>query len=120
MYYKIGVVILSGLAGFLFFVFSHFVRQNRLDNFDFNMMVKIQDRIPASANDLMVFFTLLGKFEVTSLLLLIVIVLLLIKRKWFSVIIPFFFAFGMYIELVGKVKKKGIITENHFLLINNR
>lgn len=92
----------SGFFLFLFYSFSKLAKQDRFTQFDFNWMVKIQDRIPQSANNLFEFFSMTGRFEVIVLVLLVLVVVLTFRRKLFAFLIFMPFALAHIFEIYGK------------------
>jgi membrane-associated phospholipid phosphatase len=93
-------IFLIGLGIFLLFVlFSYIVHKDHLTQFDFDITVKLQDRIPRRFDSFFSFLSDFGKFEVMTVILIGV---MLVTRKLWSVI-----AFAGYgamhlLELYGK------------------
>lgn len=91
------------VLGILFFItfvgFTYLVNKNFLTAFDFDMTVKLQDRIPLRFDSFFSALSVLGRFEYT----LPVLVGIIIWRKRIFGIIPFFlFGFAHVIELIFK------------------
>lgn len=87
---------------FLFYLFSKFAKQDRFTQFDFDWMVKIQDRIPASLNDTFALLSLTARFEIVVLVLLILVVVLTFRRKFLAFLLFLPFAAGHLFEIYGK------------------
>lgn len=85
---------------FLFGVFSFIVKEDLLDNFDFDTTVRLQNIIPRRLDDLFAFFSVLGSIEITSIALL---VMLIVRRKIDGFFIAFGFGMFLVIELFGKL-----------------
>ncbi len=92
----------SGFFLFLFYTFSKLAKSGRFEQFDFDWMVKIQDRIPQSLNDLFAFFSLTARFEIIALILLGLVVFLMLKRKFLSFLIFAPLAIAHLFEIYGK------------------
>ncbi|MBI4084869.1 MAG: phosphatase PAP2 family protein [Candidatus Levybacteria bacterium] len=95
------LLFLSGIAFFfLFILFSLVVAKGKLDQFDFNTTVRLQDNISRRSDDVFSVFSLIGNFEVMFIVLIILFVVL---RKFIAGVIAIFL-FGMFhiIELYGK------------------
>ncbi len=83
-----------------FYAFSFFlVKGGRLDGFDFNMTVRIQDHIPRRFDFYFSMLSLLGSAEPTGILLLIILAL---RRRIQGIFALFFFGFMHLVELTGK------------------
>jgi membrane-associated phospholipid phosphatase len=89
-----------GIVFFISFVgFTYLVNRNFLTGFDFDMTVKLQDRIPLRLDSFFSALSVLGRFEYTVGAL----VAILIWRKRIFGIIPFaLFGFAHVIELIFK------------------
>lgn len=92
----------SGFFLFLFYAFSRLAKRGRFEQFDFDWMVKIQDRIPASLNDVFGFFSMTARFEVMVLVLLVLVVLLMFRRKFLAFFLFLPFGAGHLFEIYGK------------------
>ncbi len=90
---------LSFLFFFLFLFFSYLVKKDLFNKLDFDITVKIQDKIPKKYDQFLSYFSLIGSFEIYSLLIFLII---LIRKKIISffVFIPFLGAH--LIEVIGK------------------
>lgn len=93
---------LSFAFALLFYIFTILVKMDYLRQFDFDYLVKIQDRIPADLVGLLSFFSTTGKFEVVLIFLFILVALLLLAKRFWSFIILFIFVLGHIVELFGK------------------
>lgn len=93
------------LATYSFFVFlvfvllSYLVAREYLIQFDFDSMVKIQDKIPRSLDSFLSFFSAVGTFEIFTVLLVLIAVFLR-KLKAFLILIPYVVLH--LIEIYGK------------------
>ena len=66
----------------LFTVFSYHVAKEKLQQFDFDTTVKVQDHIPRIYDPIFSYFSLLGSVEVTLGLCFILSLLALIRGRW--------------------------------------
>lgn len=95
-------ILLSFLSFLALINFSYFVQQGRLAQFDFDTTVKIQDRLPKSWDSFLSVLSLMGNFEVITLVLLII---LLRWRGWHG-----FWTLGLYfLGLIGELLGKMLI-----------
>jgi membrane-associated phospholipid phosphatase len=86
---------------FIFYAFSFLlVKGGRLKAFDFNMTVRIQDRVPLRLDPYLSVLSLLGSFEPTFAILCIF--LFFTRKKMKSLFVVFLFCFMHIVELVGK------------------
>jgi undecaprenyl-diphosphatase len=91
---------LLGGSLFLFFVFfSYLVHKDLFTQFDFNMTVRLQDKIPVRFDPAFSQLSQFGNFEVLTIVLVLILVF---RRKLWGII-----AFGLYgglhlIEIYGK------------------
>ncbi len=93
-YLKFGLLFFLG-----FLIFSFLTTKGLFDKIDFNFTVKIQNHIPASADGIFSFFSVIGGFEVSFFVLLLALIL----RKKIKVVVVFcFFAAAHVIEILGK------------------
>lgn len=83
----------------LFYVFSFMVKGGKLSRFDFDMTVRIQDKIAPRWDPLLSVFSLIGSFEATGAALIFFI---LITRKLRSFVPLFFFGLVHVVEIIGK------------------
>ncbi len=83
----------------LFYIFSFMVKGGRLSRFDFDMTVRVQDKIATRWDPLLSIFSLIGSFEATVAILIFVVIL---TRKLRAFIPLFFFGLMHVVEIVGK------------------
>lgn len=98
--------ILLGSSVFLFFCFvfySYLVAKERFTQFDFDTTVKLQDRISQRWDYLFSTFSVMGSFEVTTVIWIVLTLFMIIKRWWLSVFMMFFFVFAHFLEIFGKL-----------------
>lgn len=93
---------MSFVFALLFYIFTILVKKDYLRQFDFDYLVKIQDRIPADLVGPLSFFNTTGKFEFVLVFLILLVVFLLLHRRFLSFVVLFVFVFGHVIELFGK------------------
>ncbi|NTU72936.1 phosphatase PAP2 family protein [Candidatus Roizmanbacteria bacterium] len=87
-------------AAFCFILFTLVVKSHRLDSFDFNTTVRLQDHIPVKLDTMFSYLSLIGSAEVISALL---VILLILRRKLIGGLIAFsLFAAAHFTELIGK------------------
>lgn len=70
----------------MFTYFSYVVAKERLTKFDFDTMVKLQDRIPKKYDDNFSLFSLLGSAEITVAVCLAMAGLALLRFKWLAIV----------------------------------
>ena len=90
---------LSILAFILFIIFTLIVREDILNNFDFNTTVRLQNHIPIKFDEFFSSLSLIGSFEILAGLLLFVA---LFTRKIMSFLIFIPLAVAHVVEIVGK------------------
>ena len=91
---------ISGIFLFLIFVFFSFlVHKNIFTQIDFNTTVRLQDKIPRRFDLFFSVLSLIGSFEIVSVILL---VLWLFLRKLRFIFVLFLFGFFHLLELYGK------------------
>jgi len=83
----------------LFAVFTLLAKAQLLNRFDYDTTVRIGDNIPRSYDTVLSFFSLLGSFELITVLLVIFI---LIKKRLSNLIILIIYGLGHLIEIIGK------------------
>ncbi|MCX7881218.1 MAG: phosphatase PAP2 family protein [Patescibacteria group bacterium] len=85
---------------FLFFLaFSYLVKKDFFNQLDFDLTVKIQDHLPQKYDCFLSYFSLIGSFEIYSLIILLII---LVRKKIISFLIFFPFLSAHIIEVFGK------------------
>jgi membrane-associated phospholipid phosphatase len=105
----------SVFFGLLFLLFSYITHKDKLTQLDFDLMVKLQDRVSESLIPLLSATTLIASFEVSLILLIVITIFLLFKRKWFSVLILPIFASAHLVEIFGKSYIDHTAPPMHFL-----
>lgn len=96
---KIKYFILGTVTFIFFLVFTLIVKYKLISHLDFNSTIKIQYHIPRSLDSFLSLFSLLGSFEVLTLILIAV---LIISKKTRNFLILAFFLFGHLVEILGK------------------
>lgn len=96
---KIYYLFLSFIFFALFVFFSYLVKEDFFNRIDFDLTVKIQDHLPKRIDKIFSTFSLIGSFELTSLLLLI---LVFFQRRMLSFFILFVFIGVHLIEIIFK------------------
>lgn len=93
-------LIFLGLVFFLLFLlFSRLVGKGSLTQFDFDLMVKLQNHLPKKFDAFLSFLSPLGSLEITTFLL---IVILLLRRKLRAGLVFLFYILSLLLELIGK------------------
>lgn len=87
------------VAGLVFLFFTILVKKDLFTTIDFNITVKIQDKIPKRVDQFLEIFSFLAKGEVIGLIL---VVFLLLRKKVQDIAVFFFFAVAHIIEFLGK------------------
>ena len=83
----------------IFYVLSFLVKEDVFTRFDFDMTVRIQNRIPVGIDPYLSWFSLLGSFEVT---LGILLVLIAIRKKAQGIFLAGMFGLMHVVEIIGK------------------
>ena len=97
---KIQYFLAGGLIFLVFVLFSYFVHRNVFLHFDFATTVRIQDHMPRRFDPTFSYLSLIGSFEIVSVLLLMLLVL---SRKIRSVLAIIFYGAIHIFELYGKI-----------------
>lgn len=110
---KLILLIISGFTVLSFWSFSYLVRKDYLAQFDFDWLVKIQDKVPAKFNDKFAIISLIGRFEIIVIILAVV---LLLNKKIFSGLVVFIsLAVAHIVEIYGKALLNHPAPPMHFL-----
>lgn len=109
---KLGLLVISFLLILSFLSFSYLVKRGSLTQFDFDVIVKVQDRVPTKFDSFFSNITLLGSLEVTALILIAV---LIFNRKLGGILVFFLFLLANFIELFGKTYFEHFGPPIHFL-----
>lgn len=96
---RLSYVFASLVFLFFFTLFSYLVNKDWLTQIDFNTTVKLQDNISRFFDTPFSTLSLIGSFEIASMILLLT---LFIYRKMRSIFVLLFFAFFHLVELFGK------------------
>jgi len=97
-------LILSSLMVFtVFIVFSYSVAKEAWQQIDFNMTVKIQDRVSRGYDEVFSYFSFLGSAEVTVGIIVILALLSLIRGKILSVVGWSLVVPATIVEVAGKL-----------------
>lgn len=86
----------------LFYAFSFLVKEDVFVRFDFDMTVRIQNRIPTRLDPYLSLFSLLGSFEVTLGILIALSIIRFLKKKFLSILLIPAFALLHIVEIIGK------------------
>ena len=97
---KLPFFLISLLLLIAFVIFSYFVHKNLFSSFDFDTTVKLQDNISRRFDTPFSLFSLVGSFEIVSLILL---ALLVVFKKLKGIFVLFFFVALHIPELFGKL-----------------
>src|SRR3989344_5238906 len=92
-----GAIILA-----IFYVLSFIVKEDVFTRFDFDMTVRIQNRIPVGIDPYLSWFSLLGSFEVTLLILTVFSIFKFLKKKFLSILLVPAFGIMHVVEVIGK------------------
>ena len=96
---KIVFIFLSIVFFFIFLFFSYLVKKDLFVQWDFDTTVRLQNHLPKKFDPYLSLFSLIGSFEVYSLLILIII---FIRKKIVSFLVFIPFAFAHLVEIFGK------------------
>lgn len=89
----------SILFAFFFLLLTLIVRADILRHFDFNMTVRIQDKVPVKFDDFFSLLSVVGRFETSIVILLLI---LFIRRKILGLVAFGLFGLAHIIEIIGK------------------
>ena len=78
------IIFFSVIFFVLFILFTYIVRQDYLNQFDFNTTVRLQNHIPKKYDDYLSSLSLIGSFEILAGLIFLMV---LFKRKIKSIFI---------------------------------
>lgn len=93
-----------GLAFFgLFILFSYFVAKETFTQWDFDMTVKFQDRIPRRLDYPFSWLSIIGKAEISMAIWGALMVYLFIRKFWVAGISMFLLPLALLMEIFGKV-----------------
>ena len=93
-----------GLLLFLAFIaFSYLVAKETFTQWDFDMTVKFQDKIPRRFDGIFSWFSVLGSSQITGVIWFILLIMMLIKRFWVTALSLFLLPLALAIEVFGKV-----------------
>ena len=94
----------AGIVLFIAFIgFSYFVAKETFTQLDFDITVKIQDKIPRRVDYIFSWFSVLGSYQVTGVIWFVMFFLLLFKRFWITAFSLFLLPLALAIEVFGKV-----------------
>lgn len=96
---KIWYLLFSLLFFFIFLFFSYLVKKKLFVQFDFDTTVKIQNHLPKKFDPYLSVLSLIGSFEIYSLLIFLII---LARKKIVSFLVFAPFIFAHIIEIIGK------------------
>ena len=94
----IGLILFAAFIGF-----SYLVAKETFTQLDFDLTVKIQDKIPRRLDYIFSWFSVLGSYQVTGVIWFIILLLLLLKRFWITSLSLFLLPLALAIEVFGKV-----------------
>lgn len=100
---KIALVALGTLMFFAFVGFSYLVAKELFVQFDFDMTVKLQDKISRRFDEPFSWFSVLGSAEVTGVIWFVILFLLIFKRFWKAAAAMFLLPFALALEVYGKL-----------------
>lgn len=96
---KIWYLVFSFVFFGIFVFFSYLVKKDLFVKFDFDTTVKIQNHLPKKLDPYLSILSLIGSFEIYSLLIFIIV---LVRRKILSFLVFLPFVFAHIIEIIGK------------------
>lgn len=96
---KLWLIIPACLFFILFVLFTFVVKNELLNNFDFNTTVRLQNHIPTKIDGIFSSLSLIGSFEILAGILFIIFVL---RKKLISLLIFVPFVIAHLVEIVGK------------------
>lgn len=96
---KLFWIVISLLFLFIFIAFTYFVKEDFFNRIDFDITVKLQDKLPKKYDEFLSGFSLIGSLEIYAGIILLII---LLNRKLLSILIFVPFAGAHIIEIFGK------------------
>lgn len=93
------LIIFSFFIFILFIIFTYIVRQDYLNQFDFNTTVRLQDHIPKKFDGFLSSLSLIGSFEILAGIIFLIAVF---RKKFVSLFIFIPLAMAHIIEIIGK------------------
>ncbi len=99
--HKLWLIVLSGVSVALFAVFTLLVKLDKFVQADFDLTVKIQNKVPAGLNDIFHLFSTAGHVGTMSVILIIILAIFL-RKKLNGVVIMFLFYAGQGAEFFLK------------------
>lgn len=94
------ILIILSIVFFVFFVaFTFVVKNDLLNNFDFNTTVRLQNHIPEKVDTIFSTLSLVGSFEILAGILFIIFIF---RKKLISLLIFIPFAVAHLVEIIGK------------------
>jgi|SRR3989344_5348940 len=94
--------LIGGILLIFFYAFSFAVKEDVFTRFDFDMTVRIQNRIPILIDPYLSWFSLLGSFEITLGILIALSVARFLKKKLLSILLIPAFGIMHAVEIIGK------------------
>lgn len=92
-------IIFSFFIFIFFIIFTYVVRQDYLNQFDFNTTVRLQNHIPKKIDSIFSSLSLIGSFEILAGILFIIFIF---RKRLISLLIFIPFAIAHLVEIVGK------------------
>lgn len=86
-----------------FILLSYLVHKDKFNQFDFDMTVKLQDRLPRKLDLPFSILSVVGLFEVTGTIWAFFLLITLLTRKWLTGLSLFLMPLSLVIELYGKL-----------------
>jgi membrane-associated phospholipid phosphatase len=98
------ILILIGIVLFVAFIgFSYLVAKEVFTQLDFDLTVKLQDKIPRRLDTIFSWFSVLGSYQVTGVIWFVIVFLMALKRLWITSLSLFLLPLALAIEVFGKV-----------------
>lgn len=94
----------ASIALFMLFIFfSYLVHKGKFNQFDFDITVKLQDRLPRKLDLPFSILSVIGLFEVTGTIWALFLLISLINKKWLTSFSLLLMPLSLIIELYGKL-----------------
>ncbi len=88
---------------FLFILYSYFVAKEVFTIIDFDLTVKIQDKLPSRVDYPFSFFSVLGSAEITGIIWFFLLIIMCVKKFWKVALGLFLLPLALAIEVFGKL-----------------
>jgi undecaprenyl-diphosphatase len=86
-----------------FIYFSYLVAKEKFNRLDFDLTVKLQDKIPHRLDLPFSFFSVMGSAEITGIIWFTLLIIMIVKKFWKAAASLFLLPLALAIEVFGKL-----------------